>query len=96
MTQTINARLTPWATQRISKRYCDGGKVTKQALRQSLRDYPKTEFWTMGNFDMRDGACFTTAEVAPASIEVRTIDNEGRNDLLAIVEVHPSGAVVVR
>lgn len=85
----LQARLTPWAKQRIERDY---GKVSKKTLRQSLAEFPGTEFHTIASGPQRGGACFTVGEVAPATIEVRYNDDRD----FAMVEVHPSGAVVVR
>lgn len=96
MTEYMQVRLTPWALQRIRKDYCKTNKVTKAALRQSLRDLPGTEFHTIASVVQRGGAVVTVAEAAEAgfhTLEVRLNDDYD----VAVVVIHPTdGTVVVR
>lgn len=87
--QYIQARLTPWAAERIRKDY---GGVNKTALRKSLADFPGTEFHTIASVVQRGGACFTIGEVKGKGIELRYNDDRD----VMVIEVHPSGAAVVR
>ena len=68
MTKYMTVRLTPWAAERIAKDY---GSVSKKSLRQSLRDFPGTEFHTVATPDQpRDGAVVTVAEAHDAMVDV--------------------------
>ena len=94
MTQYLTVRLTPWATDRILRDYCKGKRVTKTALRQSLREFPDTEFHTVGGPGERAGAVLTTREAKDSGVdvlEVRFIEDRD----LAMVTIDPSGAVIV-
>jgi len=90
----LTVRLTPWATERIVKNYCKGKVVTKTALRQSLREFPDTEFHTAGQPGVRAGAVITTRKARDTGVHTLEVRfNEDRD--LAMVTIHPSGAVVV-
>jgi hypothetical protein len=84
----IQARLAPWATERITKNY---GKVTKTTIARSFAEVPLTEMYAIATPFQR-GGYFTTSEVCPASIELRF--NNDRD--LCIVDVTAEDKVTVR
>src|SRR6187431_590009 len=43
----LTVRLTPWAMERITRDYLKSDRLTKAALKASLRDMPDTEFHTV-------------------------------------------------
>ena len=93
MTNYLTVRLTPWAETRITKNY---GAVNKSTLRQSLREFPGTEFWTVATPEFpRDRAVVTVAEAHATMVDVMEVryDNDRK---VAMVTIHPqTGAAVV-
>jgi hypothetical protein len=66
----MQARLTPWAEARITRDY---GRVSKKSIKQSLADFPGTEFHTIASPAQRGGAVFTLGELDSdvTGVEVR-------------------------
>lgn len=89
----LTVRLTPWARNRIAATY---GGINKTAIRNSIRDFPGTEFHTVATVGQpREGAVVTVEEAARLGvthIEVRFNDDRG----LAIIEVKADGQWVLR
>jgi len=93
---SLTVRLTPWATDRILKNYCKGNTVTKAALRQSLRDMPDTEFWTIATPDYpRSGAVVTTREALAEGADTLEV-YDSRDRLLAVIVSRAGSQSVVR
>jgi hypothetical protein len=84
----LQARLAPWATERITKNY---GKVTKTTIKQSFAEFPDTEMHAIAT-PFQQGGYFTTREVCPATIELRYNNDMG----LAMIEVNARGKITIR
>jgi len=97
MTTYATVRLTPWAAERIIRDYCTRsplgpgkparvGKVSKTAIRQSLKDLPGTEFHTVETPVMRGGAVLTVDEAKEDGIDVLEVRfNDDRS--VAMIDV---------
>ena len=91
--KSMHARLTPHAESVMRQEH---GRVSKQAIRTTLRDRPATEFRTIATpVQPREGAYFTLKEASRLGYDqVELRFNDDRD--VAIITLHPSGAVVVR
>jgi hypothetical protein len=78
----LAVRLTPWATKRITGQ--TAGRVTKQMLRQSIEEFPGTEFHTLGGANVRTGAVVTIPEAQRSGIDMLEVRTQGM-DLLAAI-----------
>lgn len=90
---SLSVTLAPWAVTRIIRDYgkpnARTGKVpnrvTKAMLRQSLRDFPDTEFGSARGY-------LTTREAGTAGIE--SLEVRQGPDLLAVVTIRDDQVVV--
>lgn len=93
--QNMIVRLTPWAAQRITRDY---GGVSVETIRQSLKDFPATEFHTVWTpIYPRDGAVVdvNSALVNPGGFDQMEVRFNNDRDL-AVIVADPTGQVVVR
>lgn len=64
----LTVRLTPWAMERITRDYLKSDRMTKAALKASLRDMPDTEFHTVATPVTRGGAVVTVREAHDSGV----------------------------
>lgn len=94
MTTYLQVRLTPWAKQRIVKTYCKTDRITKTAIRQSLKDLPGTEFHTIPTPTERGGQVVTVEEAHAQGVDVIEVRYNNDRDL-AMITIHPTGRFIV-
>ena len=92
---TVAVRLTPWAKQRIIKAYCKTERVTKSAIRASLREFPDTEFHTVGDLNTRSGAVLTVKEAHAAGIDLLEVRADNLS-LIAAVYINQDGSISIQ
>lgn len=84
---SLSVTLAPWAVARIIRDYGKPGatRVTKAMLRQSLRDFPDTEFHS-------DRGYLTTREAG--NVGVHTLEVRQGINLLAVITIQGNQIIV--